>query len=338
MAQLLPVATAELEKTLHMPANTAESAERQAELQGLLCGVVQVAVSKLMEGEQAARAAAAQAADGIMAALLRVFACRPGSVHEEAMLAVGSLTYAAGRSFAKYMDAFFPVLERGLQQAAEWQVCQVSVGVLGDLSRAIEEQLFPYCDRIMLALLANLQSDEVHRTIKPQILSAFGDIALAIGDRFDKYLAHVVQMLQSAMALSVQQAAAGAGADEDRAAYNNLLRQGVLEAWAGAFNGLSRAKADAYLVQYAPGLLDFIEAVAGDTEGADSGVWKSCAALIGDIASSLTGVGALFAQKPFVSTFLQRCAMDPACAETAHWAGQMVGKASQSGQNVVQAA
>lgn len=34
-------------------------------------------------------------------------------------------------------------------------------------------------------LLTNLQSSEVHRNIKPQILSAFGDIALAIGDRFE---------------------------------------------------------------------------------------------------------------------------------------------------------
>jgi len=30
-----------------------------------------------------------------------------------------------------------------------------------------------------------LQSPDVHRNIKPQILSAFGDIALAIGDRFE---------------------------------------------------------------------------------------------------------------------------------------------------------
>ena len=37
----------------------------------------------------------------------------------------------------------------------------------------------------MQTLLTNLQSPDVHRNIKPQILSAFGDIALAIGDRFD---------------------------------------------------------------------------------------------------------------------------------------------------------
>lgn len=63
-------------------------------------------------------------------------------------------------------------------------MCSVTVGVLGDICRAIEEQILPYCDRIMLLLVQNLQSPEVHRNIKPQILSAFGDVALAIGDKF----------------------------------------------------------------------------------------------------------------------------------------------------------
>ena len=50
-----------------------------------------------------------------MEALLAVFACRSSSVHEEAMLAVGALTYACGRSFAKYMERFWPVLDMGLK-------------------------------------------------------------------------------------------------------------------------------------------------------------------------------------------------------------------------------
>jgi len=36
-------------------------------------------------------------------------------------------------------------------------VCQVTVGVLGDICRAIEDGIFPYCDPIMQTLLTNLQ-------------------------------------------------------------------------------------------------------------------------------------------------------------------------------------
>ena len=47
-------------------------------------------------------------------ALLAVFACRNATVHEEAMLAAGALTYACGPQFVKYMERFFPVLQMGL--------------------------------------------------------------------------------------------------------------------------------------------------------------------------------------------------------------------------------
>ena len=61
----------------------------------------------------------------------------------------------------------------------------VTVGVLGDICRAIEDQIFPYCDPIMQTLLQNLQSSDVHRKVKPPILQAFGDLELACGDKFE---------------------------------------------------------------------------------------------------------------------------------------------------------
>jgi importin subunit beta-1 len=84
-------------------------------LQGLLCGVLQVIVQKLAETE-AGKGTVMQYADQIMEALLSVFGNRQATVHEEAMLAVGALTYACGAQFSKYMQTFYPVLEMGLQQ------------------------------------------------------------------------------------------------------------------------------------------------------------------------------------------------------------------------------
>ncbi len=58
---------------------------------------------------------------------------------------------------------------------------------------------------------------------------------------------------------------------------------------------------------------------------------KAAAALIGDLASSVTGVGVLFQQKPYVMPFLQQCSQDRSITETAKWAMQMVQKAVHSG-------
>lgn len=323
VVQLLPLFIGKLRESCQAQPQSAEAAERQSEIQGLLCGVIQVIVQKLSEAEEA-KAGVLQYADHIMEALLHVFACRKDTVHEEAMLAVGAMTYACGRQFVKYMDKFLPVLEMGLSHHREWQVCSVSVGVLGDICRAIEEQILPYCDRVMILMVRNLQSNEVHRNIKPQILSAFGDIALAIGDKFVVYLQHVLQMLQSAMTLSVQQLG-----NDDLADYNNSLRHGILEAWSGIFNGMSREKADEMLKSASPAIIEYIEAIASDQENQDDAVWKAAVALLGDLASSVSGVGVLFQQKPYVLPFIQRCSQDPAMADTAKWAGQMVQKAMQ---------
>jgi len=60
-----------------------------------------------------------------------------------------------------------------------------------------------------------------------------GDIALAIGPQFAKYLPFAMPMLQSASELTCQQGMNDAV--EELVDYNNQLRAGIFEAYAGIF-------------------------------------------------------------------------------------------------------
>ena len=253
---LVPIIMMELHKTLEGQKLSSDEREKQSELQGLLCGCLQVIIQKLGSSEQT-KYLFMQYADQIMELYLRVFACRSATVHEEAMLAIGALAYATGPDFAKYMPEFYKYLEMGLQNFEEYQVCAVTVGVVGDICRALEDQILPYCDGIMTQLLKNLSSNQLHRSVKPPIFSCFGDIALAIGENFEKYLLYAMPMLQSAAELSAHTS----GADDDLVDYTNSLRNGILEAYSGIFQGFKNSPKTQLLIPFALHILQFLDSI-----------------------------------------------------------------------------
>lgn len=80
------------------------------------------------------------------------------------------------------------------------------------------------------------------------------------------------------------------------------------------------------------GAIDFVEYLFNDKANQDSAVNKTAVALLGDLASSLTGVGALFQQKPFVTQFVREAqsSSDTGLSDTADWAAQVIQKSMSS--------
>ena len=58
-------------------------------------------------------------------------------------------------------------------------------------------------------LLTNLSSPDVHRSIKPVILGVCGDLALAVQNKFEPYMIHVLPILQSAQQLCISNQGSG---------------------------------------------------------------------------------------------------------------------------------
>lgn len=323
VGQLIPHVLQKLSATLvGQEQMSSDMREKQADAQALLCGTLQVIIQVLGAASQETKEQTLFAhADSLMHAFLSVFSCRSSTVHEEAMLAVGALAYAVGENFIKYMDAFIPYVKLGLENHEEHQVCAVTVGVVGDICRALDDKIEPYCEPIVYLLLRDLGSEKLHRSVKPPILSCFGDLALATGASFEKFLSYVVGMLQSAMQLSANTNPD----DEEMVDYNNELRNGIFEAYAGILQGLKLESMDASKLngirEHVPFVVDFIEAVSKDPN-CDSTVTRSMVGVLGDIANCFRGVGPVFAQKPFWNQFLSECASSPDAAlrRDAAWA------------------
>ncbi|KAL2556263.1 Importin subunit beta-1 [Forsythia ovata] len=315
--ELAQVIMRELHKSLEAQKLSSDEKEKQNELQGLLCGCLQVIIQKLGASD-GTKFAFLQYADQIMNLFLRVFASRSATVHEEAMLAIGALAYTTGPDFTKYMPEFYKYLEMGLQNFEEYQVCAVTVGVMGDICRALEDKILPYCDGIMTQLLKDLSSNQLHRSVKPPIFSCFGDIALAIGENFEKYLMYVMPMLQSAAELSAHTS----GADDEMIEYTNLLRNGILEAYSGILQGFKNSPKTQLLIPYAPHILQFLDIIYMKKD-MDDVVMKTAIGVLGDLADTLgSNAGSLIQQSQSSKEFLNDCLSsdDHLIKESAEWA------------------
>ncbi|XP_076905507.1 importin subunit beta-1-like [Bidens hawaiensis] len=322
ITQLLPVIMTKLGQTIELQILSSDDKEKQGDLQALLCGVMQVIIQKL-GGNDETKPIILQAADQIMTIFLSVFACRSSTVHEEAMLAIGALAYAAGPEFEKYMSEFYKYLEKGLQNFEEYQVCSISVGVVGDICRALDDKILPYCDNIMTLLLKDLSSGDLHRSVKPPIFSCFGDVALAIGEHFEKYVAYAIPMMQGAAEVCTQIDIT----DEEMVEYGNQLKRSIFEAYSGTLQGFKGSKAE-IMLPYASHLLKFIEAVAKDANR-DESVVRAAVAVLGDLADALGSHVKVFVKDlAFCSEFLGECLQsdDEQLKETATWTQGMIGR------------
>ncbi|CAG8604106.1 16120_t:CDS:10 [Acaulospora morrowiae] len=266
-----------LEATIQAQNQIVGSDERLAhsELQSNLCSVLTSIIRKL-------RTEVSPFADRIMTVLLSLFttATKHSTTLEDGFLAVGAVTTAMEADFVRYLEAFAPFLYAALSNHEEYQLCSIAVGLIGDICRALQEQSLPYCDTFMNVLLQNLQSPVLNRSVKPAILSCFGDIALAISGRFEVYLEVVMMVLAQASNMRATD-----GTNYDMIDYVIALREGILEAYVGIVQGLKTGEKADLLLRYIEQIFSFLNMTWNDHEKTEI-IIRSMIGLIGDLAEA----------------------------------------------------
>ncbi|VDN98526.1 unnamed protein product [Rodentolepis nana] len=313
------------------------------DLQSLLCATLQSVLTKISKEDALALAPT------IMSALMAMLASKTNNpdggagdqaqnskdavsltssgVQEDALLALSSLLDVMGEAFLPYIDSVLPILYRCLYTCAETQVCINAIGLLSDLCRVITRNIAPYCDTIVQILMEVLQSTTADKSIRPAILSAFGDISLALGPGFVKYLPVVLETLQQATRAEVDLN------DPDMVDYLNSLWGSCLEAYTGIIQGMKdneNGQPNPHLQFIAPHvsfIINFIEHIGNEALVNDELVSSSCG-LIGDIVSTFGGDILPYISVTPLQNMLQlgRRSKSSQTRTVAHWATKEIKK------------
>lgn len=280
-----------LEQLLNMEASATSSTDKNQlmDLQSLLCATLQSVLRKMRPED------AALVGEHVMNGLVQIMNRTAnnkggGSVMEEALLAVSVLAETLNNGFIAYVDALKPHLMRALANHEEPQVCAAAVGLVTDMCRAIEVNIAPALDDIMGTLVESLRSPRLDKDVKVTILGCFGDIALAIGEHFERYVQIVMSMLMEASTAAI----VTNPQDYDQVDYVDKLRENCVMAYTGILQGMRPAGADSdelkmnqakqSLSRFVPHMCDMIAKCCETTPVAPSdSLVATVAGLIGDL-------------------------------------------------------
>lgn len=277
---ILPMIMEKLRSTLQQRSENAGDKEALNEIQALLCGSLQAIVTKLEQGDILPQS------DVLMQLLLEVLNSKNTTVHEEALMAVGAVADKIEDHFVKYQHIIKTPLLQGLTNAQEYHVCNVAVHVTCDLTRAIGAAFAPWGDEVMGILLRHLQNPSIERTLKAHIIACIGDIALAVGGYFERYMQYVIPMLRQASQIRFE------ADDYENQDYLQHLRDSIIQAYSGILLGLAADNkvqsflSQAGLVDSITALFDLIAAdIPADSDNRTQAVIRGASGLIFDLVS-----------------------------------------------------
>ncbi|GFH62023.1 hypothetical protein CTEN210_18499 [Chaetoceros tenuissimus] len=111
------------------------------------------------------------------------------------------------------------------------RVCILAVELVSNVAQYSERPVvLEFAQIIMDVLLESLQSENVHDSVKPHVLSCIGDIARAVGRDFQPYIGESMRMLMEASQIAM----------ENNDDCSKQLLEGVLDGYIGIVNGLGK--------------------------------------------------------------------------------------------------
>ncbi|GAB7341987.1 hypothetical protein MBLNU457_g0283t2 [Dothideomycetes sp. NU457] len=319
IASLTDVVLKRLEQTIPMQQQVVSVEDKLTleEIQTSLMSVVMAIIQRL-------EAEIKPQADRIMQLSIQILSSLgpKSSVPDTVFATVGALANAIEEDFAKYMQPFSNYLYNALGNQEEPALCAMAIGLVSDISRALNEKIQPFCDTLMNYLLNNLRSSALGNQFKPAILQCFGDIAQAIGGAFETYLSVVAQVLQQAAGITVQDSSF------EMLDYVVSLREGIMDAWGGAIMAMRTGNKTQLLQPYVESIFQLLQTVYQDANRTEA-LLRASMGVIGDLAEAFpSGEYAHYFRQDFLTAMARDTRANkefsPRTIDTARWAREQI--------------
>eukprot|EP00796_Vickermania_ingenoplastis_P011966 gene11966-8239_t len=175
--QLVPAILERLSKQVNImqmaAQSNAQASEEVEDMAALMCGAISSFARKLDNSF-------ADYIDPTMQLLVQIFSIQKDYVHQEALVAMGSVAYAAKERMGQYLPGVVPYVLTCLKNFDEPDTVGSVVAAIGDLSLACSNAMQPYAADIVNILYANLGDPTVDRDLKCSFLSCFRDVILKV--------------------------------------------------------------------------------------------------------------------------------------------------------------
>lgn len=259
------------------------------------------------------------AADNLMERFLNLLGAQEANslIEEDILISISALSSAIGENFMNYMPAFIPYLTKSLENV-ESPTCLTATGLVGDLAQNLGLQLGEYLNGLMTILGNNLNNPDVKRELRPVIVSAFGDVASAIGPAFEPYLEYVMNICTAAASIEPEDHSI------ETTDYIFNLRESVLDCFVGITAGFGEQPEKLYPV--VGSILQYIQKVSQDPALSTSeSVARSATGLLGDIAAMYPqGQFKAYYEEQWVTDYIKRTRsnglFDEKTKDAARWA------------------
>ncbi|VAI40808.1 unnamed protein product [Triticum turgidum subsp. durum] len=240
-------------------------------LEFLLCGLVQLIIEKMGSWDIIERSALRDSAQYVLLLLCRVLTSSdcPGARHKAA-LAIGALAHAIGPDFGEHM----PML---LQHFTAKRLSPTYLHVMCDICHVLGDKVaVPWSDQIMDVLYKGM-SDDV--ALIPSIVACFGEIALAIGRNFERYLETVMNMLKEAANNGKYRAHVS---EVGKVEYGDPLIEGLFKAYSSILRGIKDPISGFKVIA---ALMEFSEAVCKEQRRRNTSVVQAGVGALSDLQS-----------------------------------------------------